>query len=602
MAAVDPANYKEILVVLGAAGIVIPVFRRLGVSSVLGFLIVGILIGPSVLGAFVAENSWLNYFRIERREDIEALAELGIAFLLFMVGIELPFERLMTMRRLVFGLGITQIVASSIAIGAVLYALGSPAAEAAIVGAALSLSSTAIVIQLLSDEKRLNTSTGRRAFAILLMQDLAVVPMLLMVSVLGARSDSFIVSGILLALLQAAIALAAIFIVGRYLLRPLLRLVAHARGTDLFMAATLLIVVGAALAASYAGLSMAMGAFIAGLLLAETEFRREIESIIEPFKGLMLGAFFMLVGMGINLTEVVANPITIIGLAAGLIVFKAAIVVAAGMVLGLKPASMVESALLLGPGGEFAFIILAAASALGLLSGAVNQTALIVVSVSMLAIPLFARLGTTVTKTLVRKGALPPEALVAPPDDPAARVIVVGYGRVGKLLAEMLEENAIPYIAVEADAEIVVRERKAGKPIYYGDAARPEFLRKCDIAHAKALAITINAPSKVDEVLQAARRERADLKIIARARDEKHAVILYEMGVTEAVPETIEAALQLGEAVLVESGVAMGLAIASVHERRDGFRKLLGRPDRRKELDIKRLRRPRNVGRSTTEV
>lgn len=602
MAAVDPAAYKEILVVLGAAGLVIPIFRRLGVSSVLGFLISGILIGPSVLGAFAAKHSWLNYITIERREDIEALAELGIAFLLFMVGIELSFERLMTMRRLVFGLGMTQIAASSLAVGATMYALGSPPAEAAIVGAALSLSSTAIVIQLLSDEKRLNTSTGRRSFAILLMQDLAVVPILLLVGILGARSESLIVSGILLALLQAAIALAAIFIVGRYLLRPLLRLVAHARSADLFMAATLLIVVSAGLAVSFAGLSMAMGAFIAGLLLAETEFRREVEAIIEPFKGLMLGAFFMLVGMGINLAEVVANPITIIGLAACLIALKAAIVVIAGMALRLKPASMLESALLLGPGGEFAFVILAAASALGVLSSAVNQTALIVVSVSMLAIPLFARLGTRVTKTLVNKGALPPEALLEPPEDRAARVIVVGYGRVGKLLADMLEENGIPYLAVEADPDIVARERRAGKPIYYGDASRPEFLRKCDIAHAKALAITINAPSKVDDVLEAARRERADLKIIARARDEKHAMALYEMGVTEAVPETIEAALQLGEAVLVESGVAMGLAIASVHERRDGFRKLLGRPNRRQEMQIKRLRRARNSSRSTTET
>jgi monovalent cation:proton antiporter-2 (CPA2) family protein len=602
VAAVDPTAYKEVLIVLGAAGVVIPLFRRLGVSSVLGFLLTGILIGPSVLGTFAADYPLLRFFSIEGHENIEAPAELGVVFLLFMIGIELSFERLMTMRRLVFGLGTAQIIASSLAIAVIVYLLGARPAEAAIAGAALSLSSTAIVIQLLSDEKRLNTSTGRRCFAILLMQDLAVVPILLLVDILGARSEGSIVFGVLLALSQAAVAIIAIVLVGRYLLRPLLRLVAQTRSADLFMAATLLIAVGAGLSASVAGLSMAMGAFIAGLLLAETEFRREIEAIIEPFKGLMLGAFFMLVGMGINLAEVAANPIIIISLAAGLIALKAAIVVIAGMALKLKPAGMFESALMLGPGGEFAFVILAAAGAHGLLSAAVNQTALIVVSISMLAIPLFARLGTTVTKTLVSSGTLPPEALVAPPEDHAGRVIVVGYGRVGKLLADMLEENGIPYLAVESDPEIVARAHRAGKPIYYGDASRPAFLRKCDIAHAKALAITINAPSKVDDVLSAARRERADLKIVARARDEKHAVALYEMGATEAVPETIEAALQLGEAVLVESGVAIGLAIASVHERRDGFRKLLGRPNRREEFRIKRLRRARHAGRSATET
>jgi len=593
---VDPSSYKEILVILVAAGVIIPVFRKLGISSVLGFLIVGILIGPSVLGQISSIYPWLNYFTLTQREEINALAELGVVFLLFMIGIELSFERLMALRRYVFGLGGLQVVISSVALAGIIYALGLAPAEAAVIGAALSLSSTAIIIQILSDEKRLGSSTGRKSFSILLFQDLAVVPILIMVGILSAQENGTVASGIVQALIQAGAAIGIILVIGRYLMRPLLRLVAQAQSSDLFMAATLLIAVGTGLLASLAGLSMALGAFIAGLLLAETEFRREIEAIIEPFKGLMLGAFFMLVGMGIDLGEVVNNPLLVVGLAMGLIAVKAVTILAAGAIMGIMPSALLETALLLGPGGEFAFAILATAQGSGLLTPLGNETALIVVSISMLAIPIFARIGQRMSRKLVVKGMLPAAALEEPPSDAANRVIVVGYGRVGKLVGAMLQENQIPYIAVESDADIVAAERKHGTPIYFGDASRPEFLRRCGIGEAKALAITVNAPSKADSILQSARRERADLKIIARARDEKHAMHLYQLGVTEAVPETIEAALQLGEAVLVESGVAMGLAIASVHERRDGFRKLLGRPNRREELRKQlRAHRPRSV-------
>lgn len=591
----NPLEYRELLVILVAAGVVIPIFHRIGISTVLGFLLTGILIGPSILGQFIADYPWLHYFTIERLEDVSNLAELGIAFLLFMIGIELSFDRLMTMRRLVFGLGSLQIVVSSLAIGALMWFFGSPVAEAAIIGLALSLSSTAIVIQLLSDEKRLGTLTGRKSFSVLLMQDLAVVPILLLIHILGVQGKGVVMGDIMLAVAEALGGLVAIFLAGRFLVRPLLRMVAATRSADLFMAATLLMAVGAGFAASLAGLSMSMGAFIAGLLLAETEFRREIEAIIEPFKGLMLGAFFMLVGMGINLQEVAANPFLIVGLAATLITIKALVIMLVGAILRLKPAGMLETALLLGPGGEFAFVILAASAGLGIIRSSINETALIVVSLSMLAIPFFARLGKRMTRKLVRTGSLPPEALVAPPDDNETRVIVVGYGRVGRLLGDMLEENGVAYIAVESDPEIVQRERKQNKPIFYGDAARPEFLRRCGIHYARALAITVNSPSKATEIVETARREKNDLRIIARARDERHAMQLYEQGVTEAVPETIEAALQLGEAVLVESGVAMGLAIASVHERRDGFRKLLGRPNRRQELRLRRASRIRSI-------
>jgi CPA2 family monovalent cation:H+ antiporter-2 len=594
----NPLEYKELLVILVAAGVIIPLFHRIGVSSVLGFLLTGILIGPSVLGQFQADYPWLHYVTIERSEDVAALAELGVAFLLFMIGIELSFERLVTMRRLVFGLGGLQILVSASIIGGLIYAAGLPAPAAVILGLALSLSSTAIVIQLLSDEKRLGTLTGRRSFSILLMQDLAVVPILFVTTVLGARAEGPVLVGLAQAILGALASLGLIYVVGRFLIRPLLRMVAGTRSADLFLAATLLIVVGAGMAASLAGLSMSMGAFMAGLLLAETEYRREIEAIIEPFKGLMLGAFFMLVGMGIDLAEVVANPVSILGLALALIVIKSLVTLVIGAAMRIKPAGMIETALLIGPGGEFAFVILASALALGVISRSTHETALVVVSLSMIAIPLFARLGTRVTRQLVHAGTLPPEALIPPPADETAKVIIVGYGRVGKLVGDMLEENSVSYLAVESDPEIVARERRAGRPIYFGDASRPEFLRRCGIARTSALAVTVNAPSKTTDIVRAARIERPDLRIVARARDERHAMQLYSEGVTEAVPETIEAALQLGEAVLVESGIAMGLAIASVHERRDGFRKLLGRPNRREELNMRRARRARTLAHS----
>jgi CPA2 family monovalent cation:H+ antiporter-2 len=594
-------SYDDILVVLAAAGIIIPIFRKLGISSVLGFLIVGILIGPSVLGQLISRYPWLEYFTISNRHEIGRLADLGIAFLMFMIGLELSFERLVTLRRLVFGLGSLQVIASSLVLGGCIYALGSPAREAAVLGAALSLSSTAIVVQLLSDEKRLGSPTGRRAFSILLFQDLAVIPMLLLVNVLGGKSDGLVFSEIALAILQAVLAMIVIVVIGRYLLRPLLRLVAQTRSPDLFMAATLFIAVGTGVAATVAGLSMAMGAFVAGLLLAETEFRREIEVIIEPFRGLMLGAFFLLVGMSINLADVLANPIAILLFATALIAIKAAVLMAAGAVMRLAPGAMLETALLLGPGGEFAFVILADAKTLGVISPGANETALVVVSISMLALPVFARLGRRVSKRLVRSGTLPPEALDAPPSE-GGRVIVVGFGRVGKLIGSMIEDNQLPYIAVDADPVLVARERRNGKPIYYGDAARIDFLRACGIGEAQALAITVNSSTKTDEILIAARRERSDLKIIVRARDEKHAAHLYELGATEAVPETIEAALQLGEAVLVEAGVPMGLAIASVHERRDQIRKLLGLPNRREELARLNLRRAHGLSRSNEQV
>jgi CPA2 family monovalent cation:H+ antiporter-2 len=523
-------------------------------------------------------------------ENLAHLAELGVVFLLFLIGLELSFERLMTMRRLVFGLGTLQVVITLAVLAVLAVAFGYAIENAIVIAAALSLSSTAIVVQLLSEQKRMGSHTGRASFSVLLLQDLAVIPILMLVAVLGTSTEGPLLGSIALSLAKAALAIGVIVLVGRYALRPLLRAVAGTRSSDMFMAVTLLIAVGTGVAASVAGLSMALGAFIAGLMLAETEYRRAIEAIIEPFKGLLLGAFFLLVGLNIGLEGLAHAPLRILGLALALVVLKAAIIYALARLFGFAHNPAVESALLLGPCGEFAFVIIKQAQGAGSLARAETAEAELIVTLTMLAIPLLAYVARKVIAVRKRASdsANPAEP---PPEGQQQHVIIAGFGRVGHLIGAMLAEHRIPYIAVDADAELVALERKAGHPVYFGDAANPHFLARCGLAEARSIAVTMDSPARVDDVVATARSARADLKIIARARDERHAIRLYGKGVTEAVPETIESSLQLGEALLVESGVPMGLAIASVHERRDGFRKLLGRPNRRDEMDRLRHRR-----------
>lgn len=597
MAAENFAYYREFLIVLAAAGLVVPLFLRLGINAILSFLIVGILLSPDVLGRLVKVIPAFAAISLADSANVASLADLGVVFLLFLIGLELSFERLMTMRRLVFGLGSLQVCITLAAISAVLYLLGFGLELSLILGAAFSLSSTAIVVQLLSDTKRLGSQTGRTSFAILLFQDLAVIPLLLLVAILARDTGGPVLIGIAAALAQAGLAIAAIVVIGRYALRPLLRMVAGANSPDLFMAATLLIAVGTGVAANMAGLSMALGGFIAGLMLAETEYRRAIEAMIEPFKGLLLGAFFLLVGLGIDLGGLARDPLPIAAAALALMAFKGVIVFALARAFGVGRAPALETALLLGPCGEFAFVILGSAATLGMLPAEAGRDALLVVTLTMMAIPLMAWLGRRMAGRIRPSMAVPGEAAAALPDDSRPSVIVAGFGRVGHLIGAMLDEHKIAYLAVDYDAELVARERKNGFPVYYGDAANPEFLRKCGLAGATALAVTMDNPARVDDVARTARAERADLKIIARARDERHAMKLYMAGVTEAVPETIESSLQLGESLLVEAGVPTGLAIASVHERRDGFRKLLGRPNRREDMATarKRLRRRRSI-------
>ena len=589
-AGAHPGGYREAILFLVTAGIVVPLFHRLRISPVLGFLGAGALLGPFGLGRFADAHPWLAPFTIGNRSEIAHLAEFGVIFLMFMIGIELSWERLRVLRRLVFGLGAIQVAASAAVIAGILVVLDQPVAGAVLVGLALALSSTAVVLPVLAEQSRLGTPAGRTSFAILLFQDLAVAPILFAIAVLGRKDGGDLGGALALALGQAAVALLVIVVAGRVALRPLFHLVARTRSPELFIAACLLVIVATALVAAGSGLSMTLGAFVAGLLLAETEYRRAIEATIDPFKGLLLGVFFVSVGMNLDPAQLVAAPGAILGLSLGLLLIKGAVVLAGGRIMGIPRSVALETALLIGPGGEFAFVLIGGAMVAGLVPEPVGGAALLVTTVTMIAIPGLAALGRRIGRR-VTKESLGRARAEPVPDPQQNRVIVAGYGRVGRLVGEMLKRHAISFIALDSDPARVAEQRRLGSPVYFGDSANTEMLRRCDIATARALVVTLDNPRAVEAVVQAARAERPDLTIVARARDARHATQLYEMGVDDAVPETIEASLQLSEAVLVDVGVPMGHVIASIHERRDEFRTML----KRKEAETRPVFRARRT-------
>ena len=578
MAAGVPASgYKDLVLFLATAGIVAPLFKRLKVSPILGFLGAGVLLGPSGLGALAERAPWLSAITVARPEDIADLAEFGVVFLLFMIGLELSWERLRLMRRMVFGLGPLQMLACGGALGVLAHLAGAALPGALAIGAALALSSTAVVIPVIAEHRRLHAEAGRATLSVLLFQDLAVAPIIITLSLVAKAEAAGFDPRLLLALLPAVGAIAVLVGAGRLLLRPMLKSVARARSEEMFLAACLLVVIGAGLISALAGLSMAIGAFVAGLLLAETEYRHEVEVTIEPFKGLLLGLFFLSVGIGLDLTRLVHQPLLILGLALGLIAVKFALAALAARLVGLKAPAAVETGLNLAAGGEFAFVLLSTAIASGLVPRPLGQSVLVAATLTMFAIPLLGAAGAALAQATMKKAPVQEP----PPADPTAppRVLVVGYGRVGRLVGDMLNRHEIPWIAADRDAHNAEAARRAGQAVYFGDAARIEFLRRLGLANARALVVTMDAPEAAEAVVAAAREARPDLTIVARARDARQAQRLYDLGATDAVPETIEASLQLSEAVLVDIGVPMGLVIASVHEVRDDYRKQLNRPD-----------------------
>ncbi|HEX2940351.1 MAG TPA: cation:proton antiporter [Rhodopila sp.] len=562
----DTAVYKQALVVLGAAGIVIPLFHRLRISPVLGFMLVGIVVGPSGLTSLAPRMPTVSAITLADPASIAPIAELGVALLLFMIGLELSTERLWLMRRLVFGLGVLQVGLCTAALAAGAILSGQNQTAAVVIGLAWAMSSTAVVIQVLAEEKRLNAAVGRAGFAILLFQDLAVVPILFG---LGALGPGHIGSAteLVRAVGQAVLAVAVIVALGRLVLRPLFRSVARTQSAELFVAACLLVVIATGLGTAVAGLSMPLGALIGGLLLAGTEYRRQVEVTIAPFKGLFVGVFLISIGMSLDIGVVTAHPLQVFGAAGGLVLIKVLIVSALARGFGLNWANGLYIGLLLGPGGEFGFVIVSSAVAGHLLVPEVASVVLFVTTLTMASIPLLSMLGNRLEPRLASKQTLDP-ALLVPETPSLPRVIIAGFGRVGQTVATMLEVHKVMYVAIDRDPDRVVRQRAQGKPVYYGDMTQLELLRRVHLDTARALVVTLDNTQAADELVARARAERPDLLIIARARDASHAAHLYRAGASDAVPETIEASLQLSEAVLVDVGVAMGPVIASIHEKR----------------------------------
>ena len=563
--------FKDALIVLGTAAVVAPVVHRLKISPVLGFLVVGAALGPFGLGRLADYSRAIDWLTVTGERQIAFIADLGIVFLLFFIGLELSMRRMITMRRLVFGLGGLQVVLSAFVISLAIYWLGQPAAAALIIGTCLALSSTAIVMELLSGQRRMMSTTGRTSFAILLAQDLAVVPLLFLISALGGHSEGSVIQGVIVAVVEAVLAVAVIAVVGRLVLKPLFRLAASTDNPEFFMAATLLIAVGSGVIAAFAGLSMALGAFIAGLLLAETEYRRAVEAMIDPFRGLLLGVFFFSVGMHIDLSFIWREPVLVIGGFLAMMIAKTLLLVPLCRFFGVPWAASVETSLLLAPGGEFAFIGIGLATQFGLVQPGIAAGVLAVVSLTMGTLPFVSLFARRAAQRVAKQVTGDAPATPLPTADHAKRVIVVGHGRVGQLVCDLLDKHEISYIAADHDAVRVERWRKLGRPVYFGDASNSLFLQRCGIDEATGVIVTIDTAA-VDDVVRAVRARRPDVMIVARAHDAQHARHLYTLAVTDTVPETIEASLQLAESALVGLGVPMGLVIASIHERREQVR------------------------------
>ena len=571
---------KEILLFLTLAGILIPTLQRLRINQVLGFLAVGALLGPFGLGLMADQVPWLAYLTFPRIEGVTVLAELGVMFLMFMIGLELSAARLWSLRRWVFGAGSAQVIISAALIGAAVLMLGQRADTAIILGLVLSLSSTAVVMQLMTEQRSSASRLGQATFSILMLQDLAVVPLLILIGVMtkGGAAGADMTTLVLMALAKAAAAIALIYLVGGRVIRPLFRSFARHHQPDVFMALILLSTLGIAGLSAAAGLSMALGALIAGLLLAETEFKHEIELMIEPFRGLLMGLFFMTVGMGMDAREILNSPLWLACAVLGLVAIKATVIAVLMRAGGLSWGRAIEGGLLLGQGGEFAFIVIGYASAGGLVDPALGQRVMLAVGISLFVTPMLAKLGRTLGdrwELRVHAGA----TLLENGDLAAARgrIIIAGFGRVGQMLGKLLTQQGIGYIAFENDARLASELHQQGLPVYFGNAARAELLRRVHAHEAPAIVLTMDHPQSALQAVRGIRREFPDIALFARARDEQQARLLKLAGATVVVPETLEASLQLSAFVLESLGLEEREVDGIVDEERALFLEALGR-------------------------
>jgi CPA2 family monovalent cation:H+ antiporter-2 len=541
-------GFKGFLIFLVAAGIIVPLFHRARIGTVLGFLLVGVVLGPFGLGRLADTYPALRYVTFDDPERVAPLAELGIIFLLFLLGLELSLQRLWQLRRYVLGVGAVQVMLSAAAIGLTVAAFGAERSSAIVLGLCLALSSTAIVMQVLQEQRRAVSHVGRVSLSVLLFQDLMVVPILFIVGVLGKGSEGATLA-LVLALAQAFAAVAVIVVTGRYVARPLLRSAARTGSRDLIMAITLLIVVGISAVTGAAGLSVALGAFLAGLLLSESEYRHHIEIDLEPFKGLLLGLFFVTVGTSVDVAVVIAHAGWIAAAVFGLIAVKTATLYGAARAFRVSKANSAEVALLLAQAGEFAFVVIGLASASKILSPQLSIAAVAVAGLSMMVTPLLAVMARRAGKRLepLDHAAHVLDAETARLED---HVVIGGFGRVGQTVAGMLENEQIPFIALDQSGALVTEQRKLGRMVYFGDASRREMLERAGAAGARAFVVTLDAPGAAEHMVQAIIALRKDAAIFARAKDSAHAARLASLGAVGAIPEAVEASLQLAGRLL----------------------------------------------------
>lgn len=558
---------SDALVILGAAGIVIPAFARFRITPIIGFILVGLVVGPFGLGALVPQYPWLYYFTISDPAAITPFAEFGIILLLFEIGLELSFNRLWDMRRLVFGLGAMELGISAFLLSAALLATGLQISGAFGLGLALALSSTALVLPIAGT----HGPVGRAALSMLLFEDIALVPIIFILGAMGpvaAHSDGPTLGE---TLLYGGIVIAVLLVGGRLLLPRLFAQAAQTKSPELFLAATMLVVIAAALSTSLVGLSPIMGALLAGLLIAETEYHTEVEAITKPFKGLALGVFLITIGMGIDLRVVWAQigPLTLA--VVGVVVLKALVTMFALRAMGKERATALEAGILMASPSETTLIVLTTAAEATLIDRETAQFWQIVTAIGLTITPLLAKLGETWGQRVARGTAdVGQNTFVEEPE--GERVVVMGFGRVGRLIAEMLTVHKAAWLGIDSDPGIVRNARKDGLPVLFGNVDSEAAIARLGLDDAKAMILTMDEPVLILRMVKRLRSAHPDLPIIVRARDAAHAAALYKAGASHAVPETLESSLQLSEAVLVDLGFPMGPVIASIHEKRDEFR------------------------------
>ena len=569
---------QQALVYLAAMVVAVPLFKRLGLGSVLGYLAAGVVIGPWAFGL------------ISDVESVLHVAELGVVLLLFIIGLELQPSRLWELRRTVFGFGTSQVVGTTVVIGAIAMLLGLGVTAAIVVGVGLSLSSTAFALQLLAEKKELYREHGRAAFGILLFQDLAVIPLLAILPLLGAQpvdhgqGETWWLSAI-----KVIGVLAGVFAVGRYVLKPVFKQIARTQSQEVMTAAALLVAVGTALLVGAVGLSMSLGAFLAGVLLAESEYRHELEADIEPFKGLLLGLFFIAVGMSADLGLLVDRPFTVVGLVLGMSLIKMFVL----LVIGLRACrgaleSAVSLAVVISQGGEFAFVLFSLATRQAILPDAVARMLVVVVTLSMAMTPLlYAVLVRWARPWLLRRAAGAPREFDAIPDE-GHPVIVAGFGRVGQVVGRILRARHIGFTALDSNPDHIDFIKRFGNRVYYGDAGRPDLLRAAGAQRARVFVLAVDDIDASLRIAEFVRDEFPHLTIYARARNRQHAYKLLDLGIDRIFRETFPASIEMSRDILTELGTPADVSQQLVDRFRD-FDERMMREAYRHQADVGKL-------------